>query len=302
MLFTIQSIYLHLNALSTLSTDAPHLMKTLRNCIYHSGDGKGTRSLWNHGQKIVWYHFVNLAHDELNNGLKTLPKITLDHVNLTSYSVMSVRYATQILSNSVANVLYEYYPKETHATAELCSFMDSFFDCLNVMNQMEGITKRKKNLEPYHDVNDPRFVWLKNDLLNYFAQWKECISNLDGDFAKNARDRVFISWQTYEGLQITVNSLIEATQFLLCSGMPFVLSERFNQDVLEEYFGRHRSLGRRSDNPGLCQFGYQSNTIRIQRSVAPVTGNTKGAHKQKRHVSWTQVDNEPLSKRKASNK
>ena len=81
--------------------------------------------------------------------------------------------------------------------------------------------------------------------------------------------------------------------------MPFVLTERFNQDVLEEHFGRHRSLGRRNDNPTVHQFGYQSNTIRMQRSVAPVTGNTKGSHKEKRHVSWAIVDSEPLSKRVA---
>ena len=37
--------------------------------------------------------------------------------------------------------------------------------------------------------------------------------------------------------------------------MSFVLTERFNQDVLEEYFGRHRSIGRRNDNPDLYNFG-----------------------------------------------
>ena len=67
--------------------------------------------------------------------------------------------------------------------------------------------------------------------------------------------------------------------------MPFVLTERLNQDCLEEYFGKHRVLDRRNDNPDLKQFGYQSNTLRMQRSVAPVTGNTKGGHKQNRHVS-----------------
>ena len=60
--------------------------------------------------------------------------------------------------------------------------------------------------------------------------------------------------------------------------MPYDLSERFSQDVLEKHFGRHCSLGRRNDNPTIHQFGYQSNTLRMQRSVVPVIGNTKGAH------------------------
>ena len=110
---------------------------------------------------------------------------------------------------------------------------------------------------------------------------------------------MFISAQTHEGLQITVHTLVETVKFLLKCGMLFFLNEKFNQDVLEEYFGRHRSLGTRNDNPTVHQFGYQSNTIRMQRSVVPVTGNTKGAHKKKRHVSWSLVDNEPLSKRVA---
>ena len=81
--------------------------------------------------------------------------------------------------------------------------------------------------------------------------------------------------------------------------MPFVLTEKFNQDCVEEYFGRQRGLSRRNDNPTIQQFGYQANTIRMQRSVAPVTGNTSGSHKQKRHVSWKEVCNDPLPKRKS---
>ena len=109
---------------------------------------------------------------------------------------------------------------------------------------------------------------------------------------------MFISQQTYNGIQVTVNSLIEVVKFLLKAGMPFVLTNRFNQDLLEEYFGRQRSLGRRNDNPTVHQFGYNSNTIRMQRSVVSVTGNTRGAHKKRKHSSWNIVDNEKLAKRK----
>ena len=84
--------------------------------------------------------------------------------------------------------------------------------------------------------------------------------------------------------------------------MRFVLTKRLNQDCLEEYFGKHRALGRRNDNPDLKQFGYQSNTLRMQRSVAPVTGNTKGGHEQKRHVSWSKVYDNPLPEHSKSTK
>ena len=34
--------------------DPPHLIKTARNCLHHSGDGHQTRYLWNAGKCILW--------------------------------------------------------------------------------------------------------------------------------------------------------------------------------------------------------------------------------------------------------
>ena len=52
---------------------------------------------------------------------------------------------------------------------------------------------------------------------------------------------MFLSYQTYEGLQITVLSVIETVSYLLKNGMSFVLTEKFNQDCVEDNFGRHAS-------------------------------------------------------------
>ena len=56
---------------------------------------------------------------------------------------------------------------------------------------------------------------------------------------------MFLSWQTYEGLQITTLAVIEETKFLLTEGCEFVLTVRFCQDPVEEYFGNQGKLGRR---------------------------------------------------------
>ena len=53
------------------------------------------------------------------------------------------------------------------------------------------------------------------------------------------------------GLQITVHSFKEVCKYLLHNGVKFILSERFCQDDLENYFGRQRAIGSRKDNP--CQ-------------------------------------------------
>ena len=117
-----------------------------------------------------------------------------------------------------------------------------------------------------------------------------------GNYTANARSRMFLSWQTYEGFQITTYSVIEASKFLLQEGMEYVLTERFCQDPIEEYFGSQRKIGRRSDNSDIKMFGYNDNTIRIQRSVSCQSGNTRGRRDRKK--AWVEVTDEPLPKRK----
>ena len=59
-------------------------------------------------------------------------------------------------------------------------------------------------------------------------------------------------------------------------GFEYVLTERFMQDVLEDYFGHQRARGGRSDNPTAQQFGYNNLTIATQRDIAPVIGGNVG--------------------------
>lgn len=213
---------------------------------------------------------------------------------------MNVRLAVQVLSKSSAAILRKYYPSGTKGTSDLCDNVNKFFDCMNARCETESIRKRNEFCKPFKSVNDERFTWLKNDFLNYLQNWKESVDKRPGDYSQTERDRMFLSHQTYKGIMISVNSMIEATKYLLNSGVPFVLTERFNQDILEEYFGRQRSLGRRNDNPTVQQFGYQGNTIRMQRSHHKSTGNTSGRSSKKQN-SWAEVDNEPLAKRKPGN-
>lgn len=278
-------------------SDAPHLVKTVRNCLKSSGSGSFTRYMWNNGQYILWQHITEIFYQDIDSGLKLLPKLTYEHVNLNAYSVMRVNLAAQVLSASVAAVLKSLGPPEATATAKLCEMVDSFFDCLNVRSRTEHGRKRKPFLAPYTSLDDRRFQFLM-DFLEYLRLWKESTERRPGNFTQNARGRMFLSWQTHEGFKLTVSSAIEATKFLLEEGMEFVLTERFCQDPLEEYFGKQRQLGRRSDNPDIHKFGYNSNTIRIQRSISCQSGNTRGRKEKER--AWEQVTDAKLPCRKKS--
>ena len=116
-------------------------------------------------------------------------------------------------------------------------------------------------------------------------------NNRDGNFSKKEKNKMFVSQQTYEGLKISVNLIIEAVQFLLQHQVKYVLTERFCQDPLENYFGRQRSLGARKDNPSLRDFGYNDNSIRNQKVFKPITGNVQGN-------ANIEISNEPIPCRK----
>ena len=222
-----------------LFADVPHLMKTARNCLYHSSIGASTRCMWNDGKYLLWQHICKIVNDDAENGLKLCPKLSNEHTQLTAYSVMNVRLAAQALSETTSKILKEYYPPDTHGTAEFCLQLDTFFDALNVRSRREAEFKRKDALKPYTSIDDERLQWLENTFLKYLEDWKKSIVDRPGEFSKTDRQKMFLSLQTYEGLQMTAYSVIEVTKFLLSKGMmAFVLTNRFNQDVVEEYFGR----------------------------------------------------------------
>ena len=117
-------------------------------------------------------------------------------------------------------------------------------------------------------MENERFDWLFNVFLNYFNKWKLSIEDRGNNFSLNAQSKMFITWQTFQGFKITTNAIVELAKFLLSEGVDFVLTERFCQDEIEEYFVNQRQLGRRSDNPDIQIFGYNDNAIGIQKSVS----------------------------------
>ena len=107
--------------------NAPHLLKTARNCLYYSSNGNCTRYMWKEGQFIIWEHIRRILDDELQNGLKLNPKLILNHMQLSPFSCMNVKLAEQTLSATNANILDSYYGEETYQTVLYCKNMNNFF-------------------------------------------------------------------------------------------------------------------------------------------------------------------------------
>ena len=168
--------------------------------------------MWNNSLHILWSHISQLYYEHLECGLSLVNKLSNDHINLTLYSVKRVHLAAQVLSETVGYVLKEFGPPECAGTAQFCLMMDEFFNCLNVSSKNKAIKNLKENLKPYESVYDVHFEWLDSFLL-YFKKWEESIDN-QNDRNYTAKTNMFISSQTYEGIQISVHSFKEVCNFL----------------------------------------------------------------------------------------
>jgi hypothetical protein len=209
---------------------------------------------------------------------------------------MKVSLAIQVFSKSMANALRFFHAGgEADELAKFIEMVNDFFDMANTRSSTEHVHKRNPNVKPYTDPNDRRLTWMTDVFLPYLDQWKTNVASRPG-FTKDQQQTMFLSSQTYEGYQITINSLVNVFKFLLSAGFSYVLTERFMQDVLEEYFGYQRASGRRSDNPTAYEFGYNDITINMQKTIKP-KGNVYGRNKG----HWEKVSDETLAKRPKPN-
>jgi hypothetical protein len=141
-----------------------------------------------------------------------------------------------------------------------CQMVNDFFDCTNVRSTSENERKRNERIKPYESPEDERLIWIKDAFLKFLEDWKSSIQAREGSFTAAEREKMFLSNQTYEGFKVSANSHVEVIKFLISEGFSYVLTERFMQDVIEDYFGHQITQQGRSDNPSAKQFGYNDLT------------------------------------------
>lgn len=93
-------------------------------------------------------------------------------------------------------------------TSNFCIMIDKFFDCLNVSNKHEYKTKKKEFLKPYEDLNNPRFAFIDLHLISWCILVNGKVVLIYHQKSTDARkSAMLLSWQTYEGLQMSSFSL-----------------------------------------------------------------------------------------------
>ena len=152
---------------------------------------------------ILWDHVSDIFYKDRECCLHILPKLLNEHIKLTHYSKINVRPAAKVLS-SVSKVLWAYCPPEQKEVA-----------IMDIRNTQSHEFEQIPMLTTSRSANHRRFSWLHNVFLKFFPRLVELVQQHQGNLTKDAGQKMFILWQRYEGLKISVNSTIEATQFLL---------------------------------------------------------------------------------------
>ena len=170
--------------------------------------------------------------------------------------------------------------------------------------------------------------WLEEDFLQCLSSWDDSVSALPG-VTTAQKQAMTLSRETKEGLKMTgtlmtichwvgiitvvmlnhyhffiVHSFVDVTRYILMEHSEdnlFILSERFSQDSLENYFGQQRARGGRSDNPTVQRSLHNACALRVQKSMAldPVRGNSRRKRRLfdgKAELTLNDVNNTPLPK------
>ncbi|KAK3910767.1 Transposable element P transposase [Frankliniella fusca] len=238
-----------------LITDPVHIVKSLRNNFSNSFSHKKTREMWKNGQIMSWAVIENVFYMTRSSKFLDL-KLTKAHIKLTSHSCMKVIFAVQVMSLSMVKAI-EYF-KEELTSKNLCveevqtfiKLVNDWFDCLNGNSDPKGKRiKENDNLQPYIDINDPRFTLLTDKVLHFFNEWHKDVMNRPGKYTKDRREKMFISMLTFESLHTTTLSFIAIVKFLLEAGVSHVDARKLNQDKLEQFFGKLRMSFGGNRNP-----------------------------------------------------
>ncbi|KAJ8912755.1 hypothetical protein NQ315_016711 [Exocentrus adspersus] len=229
--------------------DVPHLLKTLGNILLKSDiyfknkDGIPKVAKWKHIEK-TW------ELDSFSGDLRALPKITEYHVNRSKIKKMKVSVATQVFSHSVAatmnllisngNAFGTEAIDEARGTVEFIKFVDDVFDSLN------GSAIRDMKGKPLRTSASTENTGIHEEC------WKTALKVFESMYVMdNKQQKVmpcFMNWQ------ITLNGFIHLKKRLKDCKFTRMKTRRFNQDPLENLFGKIRQRGGRFTKPTTSAF------------------------------------------------
>lgn len=222
--------------------DVPHLIKNVRNNLL-------TSDFVHQGNKISFKDIVKTYEiDKKSNKSRTLTKITDKHINPNSFQKMTVSYATQIFSNSVAAAIKtakqsgQLNSETAINTADFVKMVNNLFDTLN--------SKKRFDPNPYRCAISMSSSHARQALVagkKYFETLQKISTyKLKNGSLKTKESRP----PCFDGMVqscVAIEQLYqeESTE----KSNEFLITSKVNQDVIENLFARFRQRGGSNRNP-----------------------------------------------------
>ena len=229
--------------------DPPHLIKNVRNNLL-----KYDIII---GNDVVSFDHISALFDlEEASVLRFVPKLTRSHIELNAFKRMNVKLATQVLSHSVASAIRTYIAlnkmsTDAHATADFVEKINRIFD---IMNSNKVIMRNRWKRALTLKATD-QFAELKA-----FCEWAN-----QWQFRSKKNSKIVKKTLPFkDGLMMTCNALHEVCMNLLAKhNFRFVLTSRFNQDIVENWFSCIRGKGRNNDSRTTVEYESASKNIAV---------------------------------------
>ena len=223
-----------------ITPDPPHLIKSSRNALL----GHDILTL---DGLASWVHLSKFYDMEKSQMIRSAPKLSDAHLEPPAiYGKMVVRYATQILSHSVAAGIDTYIaqgllPAEAKATSKYCHRMNDIFDILN-SSQVRAILPFKCALTTQSNAT---FNYIRESIA-----WLQSMKIIGKD-GKEITDN--FRWP--KGMIMALNS-VKGLVFHLKENydQEYLCTRRLCQDPLENYFSIIRGKNGFNPNPSILTF------------------------------------------------
>ena len=237
--------------------DVPHLVKNLRNNLLN-------HDIIINDQTVSFKHLQRLYELDKQSSLRLCPKLTDGHFNLKPFKKMKVSLATQVLSHSVSSALKTYVrfnqiDQSALVTADFVERIDQVFDILNSRCQIDHKWKKPLTVRS-HD----QFTML-DEAVDWVSSWK-----FRHVLTKKDKRLPF-----HEGLILTIRSIRMASSFLLTDKcFKYVMTSRFNQDIVENWFSCIRQKGLNNDSRTVWEYESSGKAIMVNWMLTSVSRNS----------------------------
>ncbi|CAG4992503.1 unnamed protein product [Colias eurytheme] len=219
--------------------DVPYLIKLVRN------DMLNYNIQFSDSRIAKFEHIVKFYELDHVKTFKQAYKLTNSHINPTTLERMKVRYATQLLSRTVACGISTYIDfnvldESAKDTVEFIQKMNDLFDALNSSTFRDHYPY--KNAYSGEDCQRNFFI----EMLTLIKSIKLIHPIKKNDVTKTVK---FI-----QGFQITIQSILDLFDDLKQEGHKFLLTRRLNRDIFDNFFGKIRSKNGNATKPTARKF------------------------------------------------